>query len=80
MALTAWAGSGGDEFVVVMPETALAQEGQAAARMRFAVEADGFLRDRGRNHCVRRALRNGSEAIRCFTCWRRPTGRFRPKR
>ncbi len=31
---------GGDEFVVVMPETALAQAGQAAARMRFAVEAE----------------------------------------
>ncbi len=30
---------GGDEFVVVMPETTLAQAGQAAARMRYAVEA-----------------------------------------
>jgi diguanylate cyclase (GGDEF)-like protein len=33
---------GGDEFVVVMPETTLAQAGQAAARMRFSVEAGVF--------------------------------------
>jgi diguanylate cyclase len=32
----------GDEFVVVMPETTLAQAGQAAARMRFSVEAEVF--------------------------------------